>query len=126
MQNEFGQEIPDDMPVVINIPGRGQIHDHDQIREYIHLYLSQAARDAGEETFEEANDFDVEDDEFPVSPHEYREDTERADREVLEAGDPRVPRDGFPPAPVPPTPPTPGNPGVGAPPAEGPPPSADQ
>lgn len=88
MLNEKGQEVPDPTPIVVRFKSR-VITEFDRVREFIQRELSESAGRAGAETFEEANDFDVEDDMFPVSPHEYAEDTERADREVLEAGDPR-------------------------------------
>jgi len=82
-QNEFGQEVPDDSPIVIHIKGR-TISQFDQVRDFIRRELREHA-DGSVETFEDANDFDVEDDLFPVSPSEYSEDTEAADREVLAA-----------------------------------------
>jgi len=82
-QNDFGQEIPDDTPVVIHIKGR-TISQFDQVRAFIRRELAEHA-DGQLETFEDANDFDVEDDPFPVSAAEYTEDTEAADREVIEA-----------------------------------------
>lgn len=88
MLNEKGQEIPDDTPVVIRFKSR-VITEFDRVREFIQRELSDTAARTGAETFAEANDFDVDDDLFPVSPHEYAEDTEAADREVLNAGDPR-------------------------------------
>lgn len=82
-QNEFGQEIPDDTPVMIHIKGR-TISQFDEVREFIRRELRE--HQTGEvETFEDANDFDVPDDLFPVSAAEYSEDTEAADREVIEA-----------------------------------------
>lgn len=90
--NDKGQEIPDDTPVVIRFKSR-VITEFDRVREFISREMSEAAARAGSETFEEANDFDVDDDMFPVSPHEYKEDTEQADLEVLKAGDPRKKRE---------------------------------
>lgn len=91
MLNEFGQEIPDDTPVVIHFRGR-TVSQFDQVREYIRSELSRQASGLGMETLEEANDFDVEDDLFPVSAHEYDRDTEEADLEALRRGDPRTSR----------------------------------
>lgn len=84
MLNDKGQEIPDPTPVVIRIRGR-VISEFDQVRAFIRNELSRQAGQADLETLEEANDFDVEDDLFPVSPHEYTADTEAADREALRA-----------------------------------------
>lgn len=89
--NEFGQEVPDNEPVVIHIKGR-IYSQFDQVRDFIRRELVQH-RSGEVETFEEANDFDVHDDLFPVSPSEYTEDTEAADREVLERARARSPQD---------------------------------
>lgn len=89
-QNDSGQEIPDDTPIVIRLRGQ-TITDFDRVREFIKRELRE--HQTGQvETFDEANDFDVEDDLFPVSPHEYSQDTEAADREALLAGDPSRPK----------------------------------
>lgn len=79
-----GREIPDDTPIVIYVNNR-PITDFDRIRELIAVQLSHQAAAGGRETMEEANDFDVDDELFPVSPHEYAEETEAADREALAA-----------------------------------------
>lgn len=89
MQNEFGQEVPDPTPVVIRFKG-AVISQFDQVRAFIRNELAANRAGSGAESFEEANDFDVEDDLFPVGGHEYDEDTELADREVIQRGDPRV------------------------------------
>lgn len=94
MLNEFGQEVPDDTPVVIRFRGK-VVTQFDQVRDFIRRELSANRVDAGAESFEEANDFDVDDDLFPLSPNEYTEDTEAADLETLRAGQPRSPQDGF-------------------------------
>lgn len=79
-----GREIPNPNPIVIYLPS-GPVTDFDRVRELIRRELSYQAALDGEETLEEANDFDVDGDMFPVSPHEYAEETEAADREALEA-----------------------------------------
>lgn len=90
MLNEFGQEVPDSTPVVVRFRGR-VISQFDQVRDFIRRELAQH-RTGELETFEEANDFNVEDDPFPVPPEEYDQDTADADNEVLQAGDPRTSR----------------------------------
>lgn len=80
--DEFGREIPNPNPIVIHLPS-GLVNDFDRVRELIRYQLSAEAAAREEETFEDANDFDVPGDVFPVSPHEYDEDTEAADREAL-------------------------------------------
>lgn len=89
MLDDEGREIPDNTPVVVRFRGR-TISQFDQVRAYIRNELSRQAASLELETFEDANDFDVEDDLFPVSPHEYSADTEAADREALLAGDPSL------------------------------------
>ncbi|AZL83034.1 hypothetical protein [Apis mellifera associated microvirus 47] len=84
MLDDQGREIPDDTPIVISIRGQ-RVSQFDQVRAYIRNELSRQAEGMQMETFEDANDFDVEDDMFPVSPHEYSKDTEEADREALQA-----------------------------------------
>lgn len=80
--DEQGREIPNPNPIVIYLPG-GPVSDFDRVRELIRRELSIEAERAGMESIEDANDFDVDDDMFPVSPHEYAEETELADREAL-------------------------------------------
>lgn len=77
-----GREVPNPNPIVIHLAS-GPVTDFDRVRELIRRELSIEAERNGEETMEEANDFDVEDDMFPVSAHEYTEDTEKADIEAL-------------------------------------------
>lgn len=82
--NEDGQEVPNPNPIVIYLPG-GPVSDFDRVREILRRELSLEAAAREQETFEDANDFEVDGDMFPVSPHEYDEDTEAADREALQA-----------------------------------------
>lgn len=81
--DDEGREIPDPTPIVIRVKNR-QVTDFDQVRNFIRQELSAGAAASGRETMEEANDFDVDDELFPPSPHEYTEDTEAADREAIE------------------------------------------
>lgn len=82
--DDQGREIPDDTPIVVHLSS-GPVGDFDRIRAMIREQLSLQAENQGMETLEEANDFDVDDDMFPVSPHEYAEGTEKADLEALHA-----------------------------------------
>lgn len=82
--DDEGREIPDPTPIVIYLPS-GPVTDYDRVRDIIRRELSIQARNEGLETEEEANDFEVDGDIFPVSPHEYDEATEAADREALAA-----------------------------------------
>lgn len=80
--NEQGQEIPDDTPIVIHVRQK-KITQFDDVRAFIKRELSDTAARSGRETFEEANDFDVDDDPIPQSAHEYTEEQEEADRETI-------------------------------------------
>lgn len=82
--DEDGREVPNPNPIVIHFPS-GPVSDYDRVRELIRRELSLEAAQRDQESFEDANDFDVDDDLFPVSPHEYDADTEEADREALAA-----------------------------------------
>lgn len=73
--NELGYEVPDQTPV--SVPAYIKKYDQrDTIKELIRQALSQEAQDAGYETFEEADDFDVGDDYDPSSPYEEQFDPE--------------------------------------------------
>lgn len=98
MLNEFGQEIPDDTPVSIHIPGLGQVNDVDEIRRIIREQISFAAMEAEMETEDDANDFDVDDDMFPAGQAEYDELLEAGDLEALRGFDPTAPQGQQPPA----------------------------
>lgn len=63
-----GREIPDPTPV--EIPVHLNIRHSDHIRDIIRQELSRFAEDQGHETFEEADDFDCDDDFDPASPYE--------------------------------------------------------
>lgn len=81
--NDKGQEVPDQTPIVIRV-GRQTITQFDNIKAYIRRELSNAAANAEMETFDEANDFEVDDDPIPQSPHEYTEEQEEREREGFE------------------------------------------
>lgn len=68
--DENGHEILDDTPVAI--PARLSRAETltEQVRRLIREEASRAAQAAGFETFEEADDFEIEDDYDPRSPHE--------------------------------------------------------
>lgn len=67
--DQRGFEIPDQTPVAV--PAYIKKYDQrDTIKELIRQALSQEAHNAGYETFEEADDFDVGDDYDPTSPYE--------------------------------------------------------
>lgn len=66
-----GHEIPDPQP--LEIPAGFKIPETmaEQIRRVTRMHLSELAREQGMETFEESEDFDIDDDSFdPASPYE--------------------------------------------------------
>jgi hypothetical protein len=75
--NEKGHEVLDDTPVAIPVRFQRPENLTDQIRRVIRQEMSRVADFAGMETFEEADDFNVPDDEYdPRSPHELSLDQE--------------------------------------------------
>lgn len=81
--NADGQEVPNPEPIVIHLGGT-TVNDYDRVREIIRRELSIQMAQEGMETEDEANDFEVEDDLFPVGAAEYDEGTEAADREAMQ------------------------------------------
>lgn len=68
-------EAPDPVPMAPPVGYVRHVPLHEQIRQMVRSEaLRQAAIDAGAETFEEGDDFDVGDDYDPRSPHEYEFD----------------------------------------------------
>lgn len=83
-------EMPDPTPVAPPIGYKRQPSMVDHIREMVRRELSARAEEAGLETFEESDDFDVPDDMEPASAYEMAPDYEpvgsfRARKEVEEA-----------------------------------------
>lgn len=69
--NAKGQELPDPTPMQPPVGFIKQESLHDKIRAMVvSEKLRMEAQAAGKETFEEADDFDVEDDYDPTSPYE--------------------------------------------------------
>lgn len=85
----YGSEVPDQTPVAI--PAYIKKWDQrDSIREMIREALSREAEEAGYESFEEADDFDVGDDYDPSSPYEEEFDPQGNslwDRDYDQGGD---------------------------------------
>lgn len=72
--DEFGRELPDPTPLSIPSGFRKPLSIHEQIKRFVREELSQVAEDHKAESFEEADDFDVEDeDPDPLSPYEIPE-----------------------------------------------------
>lgn len=74
--DENGHEVLDDTPA--NVPVRFRHVDSlvDTVKRVIREQASLEAQNMGMETFEEADDFDCDDDYNPTSPHEMSLDTE--------------------------------------------------
>lgn len=69
--NSDGWEIPDPKPVEVPAGFKRPETLAEQVQRLVRTGLSQAAARQGAETFEEAEDFDVEDDDFdPSTPYE--------------------------------------------------------
>lgn len=73
--NDKGQEVLDPTPVAIPVRALRRPSTLDEIRQYIGL-VNREAEQAGQETFEESDDFDVGDDYDPQSPWEQSVDQE--------------------------------------------------
>lgn len=66
-----GRELPDPVPVAPPIGWHAQPSMFEVMRDMIRsAHLKELADAQGDESFEEAQDFDVEDDDFPQSPYE--------------------------------------------------------
>lgn len=69
--DEHGNEIPDPTPIAIPAGFKVPESLSDQIRRIIQTSVSEQAQEQGMETFEESEDFDIDDDMFdPSSPYE--------------------------------------------------------
>lgn len=75
--NERGHEVLDDTPIAKAVGFRAPPTMQEMIKRAIQTHLSDAARESGQETFEESDDFDVGDDYDPTSPWELTADQER-------------------------------------------------
>lgn len=73
--NELGQELPDDTPLEIPLGMRRPLTLQEEIQAAVRGAVSRAAARNEMETFEEANDFDIPDDDIEdtVTVHEYRD-----------------------------------------------------
>lgn len=77
--NEFGQQIPDPTPLEVPLNLRRPLSIQDEIRRFVRIELSRKAEELGTESFEESDDFDIDDDEGDfASPYELTEMQEEA------------------------------------------------
>lgn len=86
--DEFGREIPDPTPVAVPAGWSRPVPLQQQIQAMIRTELSRKAVEDGQESFEEADDFDVDEEPDPLSPYEMPEGLpERPTRhETLDGG----------------------------------------
>lgn len=69
--SEDGKEINNPIPVAISVP-TGELPLHRRIKNALENAISQRADEQGQETFEESNDFDVQDSfELPIHKSRY-------------------------------------------------------
>lgn len=69
--DEQGRELPDPVPLAPPVGWHAQPSMFETMRAMIRSEaLRELAEAQGDETFEEAQDFEVDDDDFPQSPHE--------------------------------------------------------
>jgi len=74
MENEYGQEIPDQTPMEIPLYARGTVESLPEImKRVIRQHFDQQARENEMETFEESEDFDIEEEDNWTSPYELVE-----------------------------------------------------
>lgn len=71
--NEHGEELPDPTPVSLTVKQRQQIDRYQLLKAQILAAIASDQAYSGEETFEESLDFDVEDDDMPMSRYEKAE-----------------------------------------------------
>lgn len=72
--DEFGRELNDQTPLEVPLGRRNKDPYHvDNITALIRREISAAAKDLGFETLEEADDFDIADEEDPLSQYEMSE-----------------------------------------------------
>lgn len=85
MLNERGYEVPDDTPVSVPTRLRLPASRAAQIQAFIRQELALKAQMEGQESFEEANDLDVEDDlDFGRTPYEVSAEFGMVDVELLQ------------------------------------------
>jgi len=86
--NELGQEIPDTTRPVLPAGWDRAVTLQERIKQAIRTYVSEAAQAEGQESFEEADDFEVDDEEPEwASPYELVEMLPEGPRELQETLD---------------------------------------
>lgn len=81
--DDKGREIPDPVPMGIPVGLKRPPTLQEQIKAMVRTQLSQQMQQQGYETFEEAEDFDVDDDFDPKSPWEHDFEAEAKVKEFV-------------------------------------------
>lgn len=84
--DDKGRELLDSRPMELPLDFKASKPLAERVRELIRGELSTLASNLGNETFEEADDFDVGDDYDPTSPYELDFDPEHSEYEHVEPG----------------------------------------
>jgi hypothetical protein len=71
--DDYGRELPDPTPVSVPAGFARPIALHEQIKRFIRTEMSRQAVTEEKESFEEADDFDVDEEGDPLSPYEIPE-----------------------------------------------------
>lgn len=96
---EDGHQIPDQTPLEVPVGFAAPTDLHALIKQLVRAESARAGED-GQETFEEADDFDVEDD-GPISPYSTTTMQEEAPREAKFLREEETPKPEVKPAPAP-------------------------
>lgn len=83
--DERGRELPDPTPIDVPLNWKRPPSMQDLIKQHIRVEMSRQAADTGMETFEEADDFEVDEDPDPLSQYELREMAEERPKPRVEA-----------------------------------------
>lgn len=90
--DEYGREVLDPNPAAMPLGFKRPESLADTIRRLIRHEVSQAAQESGDETFEDADDFDVDDDPAdPSTPYEMNFDQEAYPRKEFRTFQEEVP-----------------------------------
>lgn len=73
------EEVPDPTPVELPVALRRVVDLRDEMMAFVRDHMSRLAEEQGDESFEESEDFDVDDDPAPMSPHEQADLEDRLD-----------------------------------------------
>jgi hypothetical protein len=82
--DDYGRELPDPTPVSVPAGFARPIALHEQIKRLIRTEMSRQAVTEEKESFEEADDFDVDEDGDPLSPYEIPEGLPERPQGVLD------------------------------------------